>query len=88
MGANWLNREGKNRVHTWSLQKLRSIHLIGVADQRGVLPPLDKTSSLMTPSDEKEGMTEDQKIRACLLGPPKGRQQGEWADDGKGKLLS
>ena len=34
-------------------QKLRSIHLIGVADQRGVLPLLDKTSSLMTPSDAK-----------------------------------
>ena len=40
---NWLNRGGKNRVHTWSPQKLRSIHLIGVADQRGVLPLLDKT---------------------------------------------
>ena len=52
MSANRRNRGGKERVHTWSLQKLRSIHLIGVADQRGVLPPLlDKTSSLMTPSE-------------------------------------
>ena len=33
----------KEPVHTWSPQKLRSIHLIGVADQRGVLPLLDKT---------------------------------------------
>jgi hypothetical protein len=53
MSANRRNRGGKERVHTWSLQKLRSIHLIGVADQRGVLPLLDKTSSLMTPSDAK-----------------------------------
>ena len=27
MGANWLNWGGKNRVHTWSPQKLRSIQL-------------------------------------------------------------
>ena len=31
---------------------MRSIYLIGVADQRGVLPLLDKTSSLTTPSFE------------------------------------
>jgi hypothetical protein len=38
MGANWLNRGGKNRVHTWSPQKLRSIHLIGVDDQAAPYP--------------------------------------------------
>jgi hypothetical protein len=38
MGANWLNRGGKSRVHTWSPQKLRSIHLIGVDDQAAPYP--------------------------------------------------
>ena len=38
MGAKLAESGWKEPVHTWSPQKLRSIHLIGVADQRGVLP--------------------------------------------------
>jgi hypothetical protein len=34
----------------------------------------------------REGKTEDQKIRGCLLGPPgEGRQQGEREVDDEGK---
>jgi hypothetical protein len=36
----------------------------------------------------KEGKTEDQKIRACLLGPQRDDNRVRGADDGKGKLLS
>ena len=36
----------------------------------------------------REGKTEDQKIRACLLGPPgEGRQQGERGRRRKGKIV-
>jgi hypothetical protein len=44
---------------------------------------------IAAPLEPREGKTEHQKIRACLLGPPErddNRVRG--ADDGKGKLLS
>jgi hypothetical protein len=33
----------------------------------------------------REGKTEDQNIRACLLGPPRDDNRVRGADDGKGK---